>query len=101
MQPIITKSFNSLKQSEYGNGFNPQVLVEDNSLIIYPLGDPRERLLTRALQEITGLTDFGRVKASKTLGSEIGNSLDLKRRSNVLVIDPAVQKSLRDLRQVY
>jgi len=101
MQPIITKSFNSLKQSEYGNGFNPQVLVEDNSLIIYPLGDPRERLLTRALQEITGITDFGRVRASKTLGVEIGNSLDLKRRSNVLVIDPAVQKSLRELKQVY
>jgi len=101
MQPIITKSFNSLKQSDYDNGFNPQVLLEDNSLIIYPLGDPRERLLTRALQEITGLTDFGRIKASKTLGSEIGNSLDLKRRSNVLVIDPAVQKSLRQLKQVY
>jgi len=101
MQPIITKSFNSLKQSDYDNGFNPQILVEDNSLIIYPLGDPRERLLTRALQEITGLTDFGRIKASKTLGSEIGNSLDLKRRSNVLIIDPAIQKSLLERRQVY
>jgi len=95
MQPIITKSFNSLKQSDYDTGFNPQVFLEDNSLILYPLGDPRERLLNRALQEITGLTDLGRIKASRTLGREIANSLDLKKRSNVLVIDPSIQKSLR------
>jgi len=100
MQPIITKSFNSLNQSDYDTGFIPQVLLEDNSLIVYPLGDPRERLLNRALQEITGLTDLGRIKPSKTLGAEVGHSLDLKKRSNLLVIDPAVQKSLHLLKLI-
>lgn len=100
MQPIITKSFNSLMVSDYDTGFVPQVLLEDNSLIVYPLGDPRERLLNRALQEITGLTDLGRVRPSKTLGAEVGHSLDLKKRSNVIVIDPAVQKSLHLLKTI-
>jgi C-terminal processing protease CtpA/Prc len=95
MQPIVTKSFNSLKQSDYNTGFIPQILLEDNSLIVYPLGDPRERLLNRALQEITGLTDLGRVRPSKTLGTMLGHSLDLKKRSNLLVIDPAIQKSIQ------
>jgi carboxyl-terminal processing protease len=95
MQPIITKSFNSLKQSEYDTGFIPQIELEDNSLIVYPLGDPRERLLNRALQEITGLTDVGRVRASKTLGKVLGHSLDLKKRSNLLIIDPTIQNTLR------
>jgi len=88
MQPIVTKSFNSLRQSDYSEGFNPQIFLEDNSFLLYPLGDARERLLNKALQEITGLTELGRVGAVKTLGSEIGNSLDIKSRSNVLVIDP-------------
>jgi len=99
MQPIVTRSFNSLMQSDYGEGFNPQIFLEDNGFLLYPLGDARERLLNRALQEITGLTELGRVGAVKTLGSEIGNSLDLKTRTNVLVIDPKVQRSLRELMQ--
>lgn len=99
MQPIVTKSFNSLKQSDYDTGFNPQIFLEDNSFILYPLGDTRERLLNSALREITGLTEFGRIGSTQSLGSEVGHSLDLKKRSNMLVIDPAVQKSLQDLIQ--
>lgn len=97
MQPIVTKSFNSLKESDYDTGFNPQIFLEDNSFILYPLGDPRERLLNSALREITGLTEFGRIRATESLGSEVGHSLDLKKRTNILVLDPAVQKSLQKL----
>ena len=99
MQPIVTKSFNSLKQSDYDTGFNPQIFIEDNSFILYPLGDTRERLLNSALQEITGLTEFGRIGSTKSFGSEISNSLDLKSRSNVLVIDPDIQKGIKKLIQ--
>ncbi len=96
MQPIVTKSFNSLKESNYSNGFAPQIPLPDNNLIIYPLGDERELLLARALQEITGVTDPGRIRAAKTWGNEVGHTLDLKKRSNVLVIDePNQQKLLR------
>jgi len=97
MQPIVVKSFNSLDQSDYSRGFNPQILLADNNLILYPLGDPREKLLNRTLQEITGLTDVGRVGASTELGQEMGHSLELKKHTNTLIIDPAVQQSLKAL----
>ncbi|HCZ35448.1 MAG TPA: peptidase [Cytophagales bacterium] len=100
MQPIVTKSFNSLEQSDYSNGFTPQIALDDNNLIIYPLGDERELLLARALQEITGITDPGRTRAAKTWGKEVGHSLDLKKHSNVLVIDePNQQKLIRLMNQ--
>lgn len=94
MQPIVTKSFNSLKQSDYSNGFTPQIALPDNNLLVYPLGDERELLLNRALQEITGVGDPGRTRAPKTWSREVGHSLDLKRHSNVLLIDGPDQQSL-------
>ncbi|MBX2913686.1 MAG: PDZ domain-containing protein [Cyclobacteriaceae bacterium] len=100
MQPIVTKSLNSLKQSDYSNGFAPQIAIPDNHLIVYPLGDERELLLSRALQEITGVGDPGRVRVSKTWGREEGHSLDMKRHSNTLTIDqPDQQKLIRLLNQ--
>jgi carboxyl-terminal processing protease len=89
-----------LEESDYSNGFAPQIPLADNNLIIYPLGDERELLLARALQEITGITDPGRTRAAKTWGKEVGHSLDLKRHSNVLVIDvPNQQKLMRLMNQ--
>ncbi|MDZ7648611.1 MAG: S41 family peptidase [Cytophagales bacterium] len=97
MQPIVSKSFNSLNQSDYSTGFNPQILLDDNSEFPYPLGDPQERLLNRALQEITGETNSGRLTPYNPMGAEAGHSLDLKKRSNVLLLDLVVQNSLRNL----
>lgn len=93
MQPIVTKSLNSLEESDYSNGFDPQIALPDNGLIVYPLGDERELLLSRALQEITG-ADPGRVRAVKTWSREVGHSLDLKKHSNVLIIDASDQQKL-------
>lgn len=59
MQPIVTKTLNSLDQSDYDAGFSPQQLDLDNSLYLYPLGDPRERLLNLALVQITGSPVIG------------------------------------------
>lgn len=101
MQPIVTKSFNSLEESNYSDGFTPQIPLPDNNLIIYPLGDDRELLLARALQEITGITDPGRIRAAKTWGGEVGHSLDLKKHSNVLVIDEPNQQKLIRLMNPY
>jgi carboxyl-terminal processing protease len=96
MQPIVTKSFNSEEESDYSNGFNPQIELEDNNLILYPLGDERELLLSRALQEITGIINPGRQRITKTWGAEVGHSLDLKKHTNILNIDDAeLQKFLR------
>jgi carboxyl-terminal processing protease len=86
MQPIVVKVYNSLDQSDYGNGFTPNVLNEDNNLFIYPLGDTREALLSHAIGQITGTATIGRIPSTGTR-KIIGHSLDGKRRSFNLVIE--------------
>lgn len=53
LQPIVTKSFNSLHQSDYSVGFTPDVLVTE-SFKLYPYGSPLDPLLGEALSQITG-----------------------------------------------
>lgn len=53
MQPIVSKSFNSLKLSEYTSGFQPDYPTAEE-LWIYPYGDERDPLLQAALSAITG-----------------------------------------------
>ena len=53
LQPIVTKSFNSLKQSDYSKGFTPEVTVKEG-LRLYPYGSPKDPLLAAALLKITG-----------------------------------------------
>jgi C-terminal processing protease CtpA/Prc len=86
LQPIVVSVANSLGQSDYGNGFQPDVLHEDNSLYIYPLGDEREALLAQALGQITGIASSGRM-GRKDMKEMVGHSLDGKRRGFSLVID--------------
>jgi C-terminal processing protease CtpA/Prc len=62
MQPIVVRSYNSLDQSEYSNGFYPDIVDLDNSLVLAPLGDVNERLLNIALEHITGGPVGGRKK---------------------------------------
>jgi hypothetical protein len=93
MQPIVVKVYNSLDQSDYGNGFNPNVIHEDKNLYLYPLGDPREALLAQAIGQITGTATTGRVAPGQEQREVIGHSIDVKRSSFNLVIDkniPAV-----------
>lgn len=53
LQPIVTKSFNSLHQSDYYVGFTPDFPVTE-SLKLYPYGNPRDPLLGEALYQIIG-----------------------------------------------
>ena len=53
LQPIVTKSFNSLKQSDYSKGFTPDVPVREG-LRLYPYGNPKDPLLAAALLQING-----------------------------------------------
>lgn len=89
MQPIVVKMFNSLDQSDYEQGFTPDVVDADNNIILYPLGDPRERLLSLAIEQITGNPAGGRISAKhhESLRTSIGHSLDSKRRSFRLIVD--------------
>ncbi len=87
LQPIVVKVYNSLDQSDYSTGFTPNVIDEDNSLYIHPLGDPKEALLSQAIGQITGTATTGRIAPRKGLREVIGHSLDNKRRSYNLIID--------------
>jgi C-terminal processing protease CtpA/Prc len=84
MQPIIVKSFNSLDQSDYANGFTPNIEDADNGAQL-PLGDTGEKLLSLAIQHISS---SGRIAATeKTMGQSLGYSFEFKRRNSDLVID--------------
>lgn len=55
MQPIVTKSFNALGQSDYSGGFAPTVEVKEYSNEVWKqLGDVNESLLSAAIARITG-----------------------------------------------
>jgi carboxyl-terminal processing protease len=86
MQPIVTKLFNNQGQSDYSNGFAPQILDQDNSLYLYPLGDDRESLLSKAIAQITGTSTTARTAEPKKAGTAIYHSLDRKKRSGVTII---------------
>jgi carboxyl-terminal processing protease len=89
MQPIVVKLRNSQDQSDYDNGFTPQIVDEDRSLYVYPLGDPRESMLNHALEQITGAPVLGRKhETGPSLGEPLRHSLDLKKRSGKMFIEP-------------
>jgi C-terminal processing protease CtpA/Prc len=85
LQPIVVKVYNSLDQSDYSTGFTPDVLHKDNSLYLYPLGDPREALLSQAIGQITGTSTISREDRERRV--PVGHSLDFKRRSFNLIMD--------------
>jgi carboxyl-terminal processing protease len=87
MQPIVVKVYNSLNQSDYSNGFIPDIENKDNNLFIYPLGDTREELLSKALEQITGVPIGGRKGFVGKQAEMIGHSLDEKKRSFTLTVE--------------
>lgn len=53
IQPIVTKSFNGLRQSDYSVGFTPDFPATEG-VKIYRYGDPHDPLLGEALLRIVG-----------------------------------------------
>jgi carboxyl-terminal processing protease len=92
MQPIVVKAYNSLDQSNYSSGFTPNIENKDNSVMLYPLGDERENLLSFAIAQITGVSLPGRIASTQDLKTEIGHSLDYKKRSYQLTLDRRVNR---------
>ncbi len=87
MQPIVVKVYNSLNQSDYSEGFIPDIENKDNNLFIYPLGDMREELLSKAIEQITGVPIAGRKATKESKREVLGHSLDNKRRSFTLTVE--------------
>ncbi|MDF2157419.1 S41 family peptidase [Algoriphagus sp. CAU 1675] len=81
--PIVTQSFNSLDQSDYSNGFNPNITAKENSERMRPLGDVNELLLRTAIAEITGTAPSGRFQQLNR--KDIESTLDHKVRSGRMI----------------
>jgi len=58
MQPIVFQIFNKLEQSDYTQGFVPDILVEEFRYwnTILPFGDENEVVLKKALDDIRGVS---------------------------------------------
>jgi len=88
MQPIVVKIFNSLDESDYSNGFTPNILNEDNEPYLLPFGDLNENLLNVAIGEITGTGSAGKKYLTiRPWGKMLGSSLDAKRKNMNIQLD--------------
>lgn len=87
--PIVTRSFNSLDESEYSTGFKPDVTVKENTERLRMLGDINEIMLRNAIEQITGVPSSARV--TKLDRIQLGNSLDRKVRMGKMIEDPILQ----------
>ncbi len=87
MQPIVFQIYNNLGQSDYNEGFEPNILVEefrawDN---ILPFGDENEVVLKAALDDIRGVST--RSSNITFNNSERIDGLKIKRFENEMYID--------------
>lgn len=83
MLPIVSRSFNSLDQSEYTNGFLPNIEAKESSERLRPLGDVNELLLRKAIEQITGTPSGSRYQPLDRV--DIGSTLDSKVRAGVMI----------------
>ena len=54
--PIVMKYANSLGYTDFKNGLEPDIAVEDNLFQAKPFGDTEDPILSAALEDITGLS---------------------------------------------
>src|SRR5690606_26075889 len=83
--PISSQSFNSLDQSDYTEGFAPNVSIKESAELLRPFGDLNELLLRTAISNITGIPSGARFQQLNR--EDVGSTLDKKTRSGVLIED--------------
>ena len=90
MQPIVFHVYNSLDQSDYSDGFLPDIEVREYEYTadIKPFGDPEEALLSVALEQITGLSSKKVTNTANTSFQKTSESLQLPKFSNEMYILP-------------
>ncbi|WP_133558378.1 S41 family peptidase [Algoriphagus boseongensis] len=97
--PIVTRSFNSLDQSDYINGFGPNIEAKESSERLKPLGDVNELLLRKAIEQITGVPSGARVQKLDRI--DVGSTLERKTRfGNLIENDPIAKEKLTELYQI-
>ncbi|WP_026631825.1 S41 family peptidase [Dyadobacter alkalitolerans] len=68
LQPIVSKSLNKDKKSDYSVGFTPDIAASEGN-VLYPYGNPKDPLLGEALFKITG-NRIVRQKNARTVQEE-------------------------------
>ncbi|WP_373514458.1 S41 family peptidase [Persicitalea sp.] len=81
IQPIVSRSSNSQRSSDYTAGFEPNVVKTEGTLL-YPYGDPHDPLLGEALFQIFGTRVARRgldeSEEQPKVGPEVYSSIDRK-----------------------
>lgn len=90
--PIIAKLSNSVNFSDYDAGFVPNILDQDNRLVVYPLGDPNEALLSRVIDHITGGPTARREDNHTPQGILMGLPGDFRKRGYTVILDDEQSK---------
>lgn len=85
IQPIVVKLVNNAGQ-DYPNGFYPDLVLEDNYLILRPLGDIEEPLLSGALAAIGVLTARVDIPKGEPI-RQVYSSLDKKPWSGKFLLE--------------
>ena len=88
LQPIVSKIYNSRKESNYASGFVPDYYLtefDDLNTPFYPLGDKRELLLNEALNLMSGSILSAKTTKSNTQDVVIYNSVDRKQTNAVII----------------
>lgn len=85
MQPIIVRISNSLGESDFTSGFNPDYEIDEfEDLFLYEFGDINDPLLGKAITLITGTTRSASTKriATPFSSTQINKTISLDRRKN-------------------
>jgi hypothetical protein len=70
-------------QSDYTNGFLPNIEAKESQERLRALGDVSEQLLRKAIEQITGVPSGARVQQLNR--TDIGSTLDSKVRAGVMI----------------
>ena len=92
MQPIVFQIFNSLNQSDYANGFEADVLIDeiDFTANILPFGDPNEALLRAAINNIIGVATKSSLELKNRVFKE--GTISDRKFSDEMYILPSEEK---------
>ncbi|KPQ19584.1 MAG: Periplasmic protease [Algoriphagus marincola HL-49] len=89
--PIVTQSANSQDESDYTNGFTPNITAREVEERLKPFGDINELLLRTAIAEITGQSPSDRI--NKLSRSDLGSTLDHKVRTGRMIENIKFEKN--------
>ncbi len=87
IRPIISQFANSNGFTDYINGFYPDIVIDENTLVgsIKPLGDPEEDLLQAALNSISGLARFSPMSSSNSFNTVYDSNEKDKHLESILL----------------